>query len=101
MCLLLCYCCEVYLVSFKLSPQVRHNKAISRDTWSQLLEFAKVSSKQIASYISSIRVASVLPMLLFRVSCQHMHVLCVVIIICGAWLGVNKFVKKLIWLNQF
>ncbi|ONK76391.1 uncharacterized protein A4U43_C03F27190 [Asparagus officinalis] len=30
--------------------QVRHNKAISRDTWSQLLEFAKMIDPQLSNY---------------------------------------------------
>nr|XP_029117201.1 DCN1-like protein 1 isoform X2 [Elaeis guineensis] len=30
--------------------QVRHNKAISRDTWSQLLEFAKTIDPQLSNY---------------------------------------------------
>lgn len=32
--------------------QVRHNKAISRDTWSQLLEFAKTIDPQLSNYDS-------------------------------------------------
>ncbi|PNX86385.1 hypothetical protein L195_g042463 [Trifolium pratense] len=30
--------------------QARHNKAISRDTWSQLLEFAKTVSSNLSDY---------------------------------------------------
>uniref|UniRef100_A0A804PWQ7 Defective in cullin neddylation protein n=1 Tax=Zea mays TaxID=4577 RepID=A0A804PWQ7_MAIZE len=30
--------------------QVRHNKAISRDTWSQLLEFVKTTDPQLSNY---------------------------------------------------
>ncbi|GJN22246.1 hypothetical protein PR202_gb09798 [Eleusine coracana subsp. coracana] len=34
----------------KLSFSVRHNKAISRDTWSQLLEFVKTIVPQLTNY---------------------------------------------------
>lgn len=34
------------VLSFSYSTQARHNKAISRDTWSQLLEFARVRYHQ-------------------------------------------------------